>query len=56
MSSASVRVRRKRTFVKYCGENEPGVKLRFGASSEALAVALLLGFVSRIVVSSLSPR
>ena len=31
MNSASVCVRRKRNLVKHCGENEPGVNIRFGA-------------------------
>ena len=38
MNSASVCVRRKRNLVKNCGENEPGVKIRFGVSSDGLGI------------------
>ena len=38
MNSASVCVRRKRNLVKHCDENEPGVKIRFGVSSDGIGI------------------
>ena len=36
MSSASVCVRRRRNLLKHCGENEPVVKICYGAIAKRL--------------------